>query len=65
MDSPVAPIGDADRLDDEYHHLAEEHHEEEEEAEGAVGSENNKQVVSMEIIRITLNKVTKALASLE
>ena len=63
LGSPVAPFGDADRLDDEDHHLAEEYHEEEEEAEGAVGSENNKQEVSMEIITITLNKVTKAIAS--
>lgn len=35
-DSPVAPLGDANSLDDEDHHLAEKHKEEEEEAEGAV-----------------------------
>lgn len=38
-DSPVAPVGDADGLDDEDHHLAEEDKEEEEEADGAVGPE--------------------------
>lgn len=38
-DSPVAPLGDANGLDDEDHHLAEEDEEEEEEADGAVGPE--------------------------
>lgn len=36
---PVAPVGDANGLDDEDHHLAEEDEEEEEEADGAVGPE--------------------------
>lgn len=36
-DPPVAPPGDAHRLDDEDDHLAEEDEEEEEKAEGAVG----------------------------
>lgn len=38
-DSPVAPFGDANGLDDEDHHLAKEDEEEEEEADGAVGPE--------------------------
>lgn len=41
-DSPVPPLGDAYRLDDEDHHLAEKHKEEEEEAEGAVSPKNEK-----------------------
>lgn len=35
-DSPVPPVGDTNRLDDEDRNLEEKHKEEEEEAEGAV-----------------------------
>lgn len=51
-DSPVAPLGDAYRLDDEDHHLAEKHKEEEEEAEGAVSPENEKTNISLKTLQV-------------
>ena len=51
-DSPVAPLGDAYRLDDEDHHLAEKHKEEEEEAEGAVSPKNEKTNISLKTLQV-------------
>lgn len=54
LDTPVAPVGDTDRLDDEDDHLAEEDEEEEKEADGAVGPETGDQEIQSEGSRLTL-----------
>lgn len=45
QNSPVAPIREANRLNDEDHHLAEEHKEEGEEAERAVSPTKEKKCI--------------------
>lgn len=50
-DPPVAPFGDAHRLDDEDRHLAEKHKEEEEEAEGAVSPKIKKREKTKSVIK--------------
>lgn len=46
--TPVAPVGNADGLDDEDDHLAEEDEKEEEEADGAVGPETGDQEIQVD-----------------
>lgn len=46
--TPVAPVGDADGLDDEDDNLAEEDEKEEEEADRAVGPETGEQEIQSE-----------------
>lgn len=52
--TPVAPVGNADSLDDEDDHLAEEDEKEEEEADGAVGPETGNQEIQSEGSRLKL-----------
>lgn len=52
--TPVAPVGNANGLDDENDHLAEEDEKEEEEADGAVGPETGDQEIQSEGSHLTL-----------
>lgn len=51
---PVAPVGNADGLDEEDDHLAEEDEKEEEEADGAVGPERADQEIQSKNSSTTL-----------